>query len=175
MAALPPRKQSRNFTFSAQSNKVHKHTRIREYILYCCPTNTFAKSFENFWQQAKDLFNGSAHNYSIPHITLVSFFKVRMKLFNALIDLLIKNLQSIILGTRRHQFCWQFENLGRGWKIFESSYGTRAVHQLQFHGIFRKRRWCKCIEKNCSQVCEGYPRLEWVEFSINALIITIFS
>ncbi|XP_070501670.1 ecdysteroid-phosphate phosphatase isoform X2 [Chironomus tepperi] len=72
---LPPRKQSRNFTFSQTSNKIHKHTRIREYILYCCPTNHFQKGLENFWSQAKELFNGSAHNYSIPHITLVSFFK----------------------------------------------------------------------------------------------------
>lgn len=77
MASLPlPPRKSRNFTFSQTSNKIHKHTRIREYILYCCPTNHFQKGLENFWSQAKELFNGSAHNYSIPHITLVSFFKV---------------------------------------------------------------------------------------------------
>lgn len=75
---LPPRKQSRNFTFAQTSNKIHKHTRIREYILYICPSGKLKTTIEDFWTKSKKLgyFGSGSHNYSIPHITLVSFFKV---------------------------------------------------------------------------------------------------
>jgi hypothetical protein len=84
MASIPPlplpRKQSRNFAFTQASSKMQKHNRIREYILYLCPQLNTKLNYEinEFWQTAKTngYFGSSSHNYSIPHITLVSFFKV---------------------------------------------------------------------------------------------------
>lgn len=77
---LPPRKQSRNFAFSQSASKIHKHNTVREFILYLVPSGEFYLKIRDLWESAKS--NGyfgqiGSQNYSIPHVTLVSFFKVR--------------------------------------------------------------------------------------------------
>jgi hypothetical protein len=44
-----------------------------------CPTGAFCKEIEAFLQKSKEICDNGANNYNIPHITLVSFFRVSLK------------------------------------------------------------------------------------------------
>lgn len=97
---LPPRKQIRNFTFSQSANRTHKHSTIREFILYLVPNGEFKQRIEDLWTKARSggYFGNGAQNYSIPHITLVSFFKVSRKKKSFIIDF-SSCMKTLFLGS----------------------------------------------------------------------------
>lgn len=156
MASLPARK-CRNFSFAP--SKPHKPQRIREYILYCeyslrpiwpsslqfscvgCPTGKFQQQLESFWEASQKIcgYNG-AHNYSIPHITLVSFFKVGDTFRQSIIDDFISSIFPILGARRLDQSDRSGAKSLRRRKIPESPDWTRALHELQLHGILRQGR-----------------------------------
>lgn len=50
---------------------------MREYALYAIPIGTFGEQLLNFWYDSRELCVWNAGHCRLPHVTIVSFFKVK--------------------------------------------------------------------------------------------------